>query len=256
MRQAGLPALVLAVSTLAACSGGADRLFKQYEYEEEIFLDIDGSATVIVNASIPALVALRGLDLDPNPRARVDRARIRAQFQTPETPVARVSRPWRRSGRRFVQVRLEVDDVRRLSRSAPFGWASYRLDREGDEFAYRQRISDVAGAATGDFGWDGSELVAVRLHVPSRITYHNAPSRRVDRGNIVAWEQALSERRAGAPLDIEVRMETASILQTTLWLFGLAFASAMAVLAGVIAWVVRKRPAGERERKEGSGLKA
>ena len=51
-------------------SGG---LGGQYEYEEEIYLELDGSATVVVNASIPALVALRGLPLDPNPEARIDR---------------------------------------------------------------------------------------------------------------------------------------------------------------------------------------
>ena len=44
----------------AACGG---RLFgKVYEYEEDIYLSLDGSAELIVNASVPALVALRGLD--------------------------------------------------------------------------------------------------------------------------------------------------------------------------------------------------
>ena len=34
----------------AACSGGG--LFRQYQYEEEIYLSLDGTATVYVNSSI------------------------------------------------------------------------------------------------------------------------------------------------------------------------------------------------------------
>jgi len=45
---------------MSACSGGTATLFRQYEYEEEIYLSLDGRATVYVNTSIPALNALRG----------------------------------------------------------------------------------------------------------------------------------------------------------------------------------------------------
>ncbi len=55
-----LVALVLSV-VAAACGGG---LFgKVYEYEEDVYVSLDGSAELIVNASIPALVTLRGIDL-------------------------------------------------------------------------------------------------------------------------------------------------------------------------------------------------
>ena len=40
-----------------------------YEYEEELYLGLDGSATLNVNASVPALVALRGVDLNQSARA-------------------------------------------------------------------------------------------------------------------------------------------------------------------------------------------
>ena len=224
-----------------ACGPGGGGLFKQYEYEEEVYLDLDGSATVIVNASIPALVALRGFDLDPNPRARLDRSKLRAQYESPVTRVTRVSRPWRRNGRRFVQVRVEVDDIRTLSSAAPFAWSDYRLYQEKNAFVYRQELAPPPPREVGDVRWDGSELVAFRLHLPSRISFHNAPSRRVERGNILAWQQPLRDRRAGEPLRLEARMETSSILYRTLWLFGMAFGSAMAVLGMAIWWVVRKK---------------
>jgi hypothetical protein len=81
-------------------------------------------------------------------------------------------------------------------------------------------------------------LVAFRVHLPSRITFHNAPL--FERGNILAWEQPLRDRLAGAPLPMEARMETQSILYRTLWLFAGTFAAAMAMLAGVI-WLVSRK---------------
>jgi len=48
-----------------------------FEYEEEIYLNVDGTATVNVNASVASLVALRGADLPVDPLARVDRDRVR-----------------------------------------------------------------------------------------------------------------------------------------------------------------------------------
>ena len=75
------------------------------------------------------------------------------------------------------------------------------------------------------------------MHLPSRIEYHNATSRKVDRGNIVAWEQPLKDRLAGKPLEMEVRMQTQSILYRTLTIFGLALAAALALMAAVVIWV-------------------
>jgi hypothetical protein len=233
---------------VAACGRGS--LLRQYEYEEEVFLDVDGSATVVINASIPALVALRGLALDPAPRARVDRQRLEAAYTTSATRVLRVSRPWRRDGRRFVQIRLETDDVRRLTEAAPLAWSAYRLERSGDEITYRQTLGPASRpSAPGhpDPGWTGQELIAVRVHVPSRILYHNV--RRLEdnrpgqvaRGNILTWEQRLADRLAGVPLEAEARFEPRSILASTLWVFGLATAAALAVLAGLIWWTARKQ---------------
>jgi hypothetical protein len=233
---AAAAALVAAVS-LSACAGRG--LVKYYEYDEDIYLSIDGSATIYLNASIPALVNLRGMDLDVRPTANVDRAKIRRLFTTSATRVTRVSR-WRRFGRQFVQVRMSVDDITKLGSAAPFSWATYRIERRDGPAVYRQHLGASAGVPVGEVGWKGGELVAVRLHLPSRITYHNAGADNLKRGNILVWEQPLADRQAGKPLDIEARMEQTSILYSTLMLFAASGLLALLVLAAIICWVVRK----------------
>ena len=232
-----LAGLLLGALGVSACGGGG--LVKYYEYEEDVYLSIDGSATIYLNASIPALVNLRGMDLDVRPTANVDRAKVRRLFTTGATRVTRVSR-WRRFGRQFVQVRMTVDDIRKLGSSPPFSWATYQLDRRDGLVVYRQRVGAPAGRPVGDVGWKGNELIAVRLHLPSRILYHNAGAGNLKRGNILVWEQPLTERQAGTPLDIEARIEETSILYSTLLLFAASGALALLVLAAIIWWVIKK----------------
>jgi hypothetical protein len=170
----------------------------------------------------------------------LDRNDVRALFEAPGVDVTRVSRPWRRHGRRFVQVRVETDDVRRLSAVSPFSWSEYRFDRQDGLYVYRQTLGPPEGTPIERANWTGSELVGFRLHLPSRIVYHNAPSKSIERGNILSWEQPLRERLAGRPVEIEVRMETQSILYRTLTIFGLAAAAALLLLAAAIFWVWRR----------------
>jgi len=230
-----------ALLLVAGC--GVNPLSREYEYDEEVYVGLDGSATVYVNAAVPALVALRGLDLPLDPRARLDRTKIRAAFASPVSRVARVSLS-RRDGRRYVHLRLEVADIRRMSEVAPFAWSTYDFARSEETVEYRQRVGAAAGRTVGDVGWKGSELVAFRLHLPSRVTFHNAPSREIRRGNIIVWEQTLAERLKGVPIDIDVRMDSESILRDTLSLFVLMIALVAATFGGFI-WFIRSRPAGE-----------
>ena len=238
-RRAALLLVVagLTLAASAACSSGS--LVKQYEYEEDIYLSVDGSATIYVNASIPALVNMRGLDLKTEPTARLDRARVRELFTSPGVRVARIS-SWRRFGRRFVQVRLAVDNVTTLSGSAPFAWATYSFTRRDGLVTYRQVLGAAAGVAVPNLKLKGDELVAFRLHVPSRIRYHNAGEGNLKRGNILVWEQAFAARQVSSPLEIEARFEETSILASTLMLFLVSGGLAMAVLALIIWGVVRK----------------
>jgi hypothetical protein len=236
---AALLLLVFCAAFAAACAGGTGGIFKkQYEYEEELYLSLDGSATLNLNASVPALVALRGFDLPLNPKARVDRNTVRALFQGPGLTVTRVSLS-RRNGRRFVHLSIDVDDVRQLSRVAPFAWSTYRLTHSDDEVDFTQVVGKSADKPVGDVGWSGRELVAFRMHLPSRIPYHNSPDG-IQRGNILVWEQPLTDRLNGVPLTAEVHMEPKSILYSTLLLFGSTILAAALTFALILWWVVKR----------------
>ena len=238
--------LAIVLSVCAAACGG--RVFgRVYEYDEDLYLSLDGSAEVIVNASLPALAALRGLDVSIDPAARLDREKIRALYESPLTRVSRIS-SWRRRGRRFVQVRLRIADVRKLSQVSPFAWSTYELAENAGLYVYRQTVGHAAHrpGTLQNVGWTGGELVAFRLHLPSRIEWHNArdpetnETGEIARGNILSWEQQLTDRLDGRPISIEVRLDRRTILYRTLWLFAGAFAAAIALIAGFIWLTIRK----------------
>jgi hypothetical protein len=240
--------MAVAATALVAASGCGGSLVKQYEYEEDIYLSLDGSATIYVNASIPALVNLRGFDLKTEPNALLDRAAVRALYTSPAAHVVRIS-SWRRFGRRFVQLRLSVDDVTKLGSAPPFAWATYTIDRRDGLVTYRQALGAAAGRPVPDLKLKGHELMAVRLHLPSRIRYHNAGQGNLKRGNILVWEQEFAARQVGSPLEIEARFEETSILYSTLMLFFASGALALSVLALLIWWVVRKGKASASPRQ-------
>src|SRR6266545_200150 len=255
--RAALVALVVAAAASACSGGSAGPLGTEYEYEEDLTLSLDGSATLVVNASIPALVALRGFALPTDLHTRADQLKeqLHAIYQSDQTRVGRVS-TWTRHGRRYVGVHVAVADVRALSKLAPFAWTSYDLHEEGDQVVYRQTLSrpSAPGSLSGT-ALTGNELVAFRLHLPARIRFQNSrylnrdESRPASRGNILMWEQRLADRLQGQPIAyaedkrpdvMEVRMDRESILYRTLWLFGIAFAAALIVLATLIWLTVRR----------------
>ncbi len=254
-------AAVVVAAAVTACEGGLSPLGPEYEYEEDLTLRLDGSATLVVNASVPALVALRNLPLNPDPRTRGDQLKkeIRVLYTSPGTKVGRVN-TWSRGGRRFVGIHLTIADIRSLSKAQPFSWASYELSEHGDQLVFRETLSRT-GMLAGpppDAGWRGNEIVAFRLHLPARIRFHNSRDlqttqpRSPSRGNILTWEQRLSGRLAAQPIAyaadktpdvMEVRMDRESILYRTLWLFGLAFVAALLAIATLIWLTMRRAPA-------------
>jgi hypothetical protein len=245
LRVLCVPCLLWIMVSSLGC-GGTATLFRQYEYEEEIYLSLDGRATVYVNASLPALNALRGTAFDLSPAARADTDAVRAYYSTPATRVVRVTQS-RRNNRRFVHVRLDVDHITALGGAAPFAWSRYTFTRDGDQFEYLQTIGAAAGKDVGNVGWNGSEVVAFRLHLPSKIRFHNT-HRDVGRGNILVWEQSLADRLHSLPVvdddtggygALDARMDSQSILYTTLWLFGITFVAVGIAFGGVIWWVMR-----------------
>ena len=257
-RTALLAVVVATVAAVAsACAGRAGgALGTEYEYEEDLTIGLDGSATLVVNSSVAALAALRGLQLDTALNARADelKAQIRKIYASDNVRVGRISN-WTRRGRRFVGIHLAITSIQSLTKSPPFSWATYDLHQEGEQFVYRETLSKPANAGTLSAGLTGDEIVAFRLHLPARIRVQNSrylekdESRPAARGNILTWEQRLRERLAGKPIAyaedrtpdvMEARMDRQSILYRTLWLFGIAFVAAMLVIAGLI-WLTMRR---------------
>ncbi|MEO7158330.1 MAG: hypothetical protein ABI039_12250 [Vicinamibacterales bacterium] len=232
-------AFALVLTAVLASIACGNVIARKYEYEEEVFLDLDGSATVYVNASVPALVSLRGLALPLDARARLDRQVVRDLYESPVAHVASVTTS-RREGRRYVHVRLGVDDIRKLGEAPPFAWSTYRFLEGDGQFEFNQVMRAAAGQSVANSGWNGTELVAVRVHLPSKVTFHNSPTGTIERGNIIVWEQPLVERQKGVPLDAQVTMENQSILFRTLALF--AAMGVLVVITFIAAiWFVRSR---------------
>ena len=251
-RAVFLLSVVAMAGVLTACNRVLGR---EYEYEEDVTLALDGSAIVNLNASIASLVALRGLDLDANPRARFDQqyvANVRRQAEAAGCTVERVSSTsWYRSGRRFIQIRLNVPDIRKAAQCGLLSWTKYAYNDSGAAISLRQDVGAPAGKDVAGVNWDGTEFVAFKLHLPSKITFHNmrdiASGETVKplRGNILAWEQKLSDRRAGKPLVMDMQMERESILRRTLLLFAAAFVLAIVVMGSAVWWTLKRprRPA-------------
>jgi hypothetical protein len=171
---------------------------------------------------------------------------IKAIFERAGCPDVRVGQPWVRSGRHFVQVQVSTRDVTTLKSCAPLAWSSYVFEKGEQGIHYRQVVGPPTTGSTLSTNWNGKELVGFKLHLPSKIQFHNVKrladgsNGDVDRGNILSYEQRLSDRIKGAPVDMEVRMGSQSILYQTLWLFGGAFVAAVALLAALI-WITVSR---------------
>ena len=144
---------LLLIASLASIACGSV-IARKYEYEEEIFLALDGSATVYVNASVPALVALRGVALPLDPRARLDRTVVRDLYESAVSHVASVTTS-RREGRRYVHLRLTVPDVRRLGEAPPFAWSKYQYHEQEGQYEFTQTMGAAANQSVGSVGWDG-----------------------------------------------------------------------------------------------------
>ncbi len=244
--------IVAFVVCLVASEWGCRRvnrlLGREYEYEEDITLAVDGSATINVNASVASLVVLRGLPLDVNPRVRFAPEKIRAAFEAAGCTVTRVSSsPWIRDGRRFVQIRMDLANITDASKCGVLAWSTYSFTDVDGLLAYRQIIGAPAAATDAKgINWKGNEIVGVKLHLPSKIRSHNVrdidthETLKPERGNILTWEQYLKDRRLGTPLVMEMTMERNSILYRTLWLFAGALVTALVVMGGLIAWTMRR----------------
>ena len=255
--RAGRIAAVSAFAAFLMSSACANPFSPQYEYEEQVYLEVDGRAVVVIDTSLAALVALRGSTIDPAVANATDRSDVRRMVTAAGCQVTDVSRFWTRHGRRFVQIRVSSARAEDLPKCRLLAWSTYSLDSiaPGVEQTMPQgglRFQQHLGAPTPDqaaaaapTNWSGNELVAFKFHLPSRVLDHNVKlldgsNGTIERGNILTWAQTLKDRQTGKPLDMRADMDGKSILHTTLWLFAGAFVAAVAVLVLAIWWVIRK----------------
>ena len=79
------------------------------------------------------------------------------------------------------------------------------------------------------------------MHLPRGFCTTTRPSKQVERGNILVWEQTLADRhRRACPSTSKRGWKAESILYSTVTLFGAMAAVVVVLFAGIIWWVVRK----------------
>jgi hypothetical protein len=241
--------LCIALAAAGTAIGLRSPMLHEYEYQEDIYPSLDGSATVYITGSIPALVALDALPLSTDPISPVDRAKLRAMFSGPHVTASNLSL-FRRHGRRFLSLRVDTGDLRRLSEIAPLSRETYDFSKTDGGYRLTVQVAPSAGLPIPDVGWRGDERVGFRLHIPSKIESHNTLERNFLSGNILVWEQSLADRLAGVPLRLEVRMQPESILYRTLWLFALSAGSAVVCFLLFMWWVSRRGSTARRIAKQ------
>src|SRR5262249_48850745 len=188
------------------------------------------------------LNTLRGSSFDASPNARFKRDDVRAFFTSPVSHVSSVTSS-RRAGRQFAHVRVEAADIRQLGNAPAFAWSKYQFGPSRGADEYQQTVGPPAhDKPAQSVNWNGGELVAFRLHVPSNIVGEptGQPAAEHQRGNILVWEQTLADRLQGKPMAFEVGMETESILAHALWLFAGSVAAVIAAFAAVVWWIMRR----------------
>ena len=209
-----------------------------YEFEHEFWIRVDGSGTVNVTARPELWAAMKGLrgataaDEDSAIQA------VRGLFESSGLRVRRVTLT-HRAGRPYLFVAADFTDVNRLAGTPAFPDLALSLRPEGENLRLDGRWSRPSGLP--DVGVDARDgLMAVRFHLPSKVYSHRNAFAGVERGNIVGWRETVAEGLAGRPLELGALMDRRSILMSTVGLFAIAIAAALAILAGVLWWVVRK----------------
>jgi hypothetical protein len=209
-----------------------------YEYEHEFWLRVDGSGTVNVTGRPGLWTALKGLGRAEDPEGTATREAVRELFERSGLRVRRVTLT-RRQGRPYLFVSADFDDVNRLSGTPAFPDLKIGLRPAGDRLVLEgtwARPRDAPPARPTDR--DG--LMAVRFHLPSKVYGHKNAFAGVERGNIVGWRQDVAQALDGRGLDFGAEIDQRSILLSTVTLFAGAIVLALALLGGILFWVVRK----------------
>jgi hypothetical protein len=200
-----------------------------YEYEEEVFLEVDGSGEMRMSGSTVAVAALHGLD-----EASVASAKALFEGEGVEILSALETE---RDRRAFVHVEARFTDWEHLCRLPAFRGRSCRLAKGAEDLALELSLPSPTAALPP--GPDPQAILALRYHFPGTIRHHNSPGD-IERGNILSWKRTLREHFAGRPLDLAVRFDRRTILAATARVMGLALGLVVTSIATAIWVMVRK----------------
>jgi hypothetical protein len=207
-----------------------------YEFEHEFWIRVDGSGSVNVTARPELWAAMKGLRVAADEDSALQA--VRGLFESSGLRVRRVTLT-RRAGRPYLFVAADFPDVNRLAGTPAFPDLAVSLRPEGENLRLDGRWTRPPGLP--DVPVDSRDgLMAVRFHLPSKVYSHRNAFAGVERGNIVGWRQTVAEGLAGRPLEVGAVMDRRSILRSTVGLFAIAIAVALAIMASVLWWVVRK----------------
>ena len=202
-----------------------------YEYEEEVFLDVDGSGRLRVSGSSEILEVLHDLSEGGNTSSMASR------FEGPGFELDSV-RETERDGRRFIHVQGRFTDWNELCAHPAFAERECGLDvTDDDELELTLTLPKPKGSAPE--GAPPDATLALRFHFPSAVHYHNAHGD-IERGNIIGWERTVSEHFDADALVVEARFERRSVLATTAIILGTAVAFVLFSAALALFMIVRK----------------
>lgn len=217
-----------------------------YEYEHEIWLRVDGSGTINVTGRPGLWTSFKGLSLPQDVESGAAREAARALFERSGLRVQSVTLT-HRAGQPYLFVSAAFDDVNRLAGTPAFPDLQLSLKPEGERLRLEGAWSRPAG--TADAG-EPEGLMAVRLHLPSKVYTHKNAFAGVERGNIVGWRQDVSQALAGRALEIGALIDRRSILGSTVTLFASAILLALGLLALGFYLTLRR---GRRQRATDGG---
>jgi hypothetical protein len=221
-----LAAALLLVTALRGCL--------TYEYEHEVWLQVDGSGVVNVTGRPALWTAFKSVPLDEGDPEAMKKA-VRTLFEESGLDVRRVTVTKRR-GHRYVFVSAAFKDVNRISYTPAFPDLRVGLRREDGRLimdgSWQRPIEALPGGEK-----DGDGLMAVRFHLPSKVYSHRHAADGVERGNILGWRQDTAAALEGGRLDFGATMDERSILSSTVMLFAGAVVLAV-VLLSVALWAV------------------
>ena len=214
--------LCACVFVLAAC--------ESYEYEEEVFLETDGSGNIRISGTHELLGVMHDVEA-PGVNS------MRARFEGPALRIDSV-RETSRNGRRYIHVQGRFEDFNALCRDPAFRARDCGLRREdARELSLFLSVAAITPERANHV--EPGDDLAFRFHFPSSVRFHNS-RHDIERGNIIRWQRTAEELFGGEALRIEARFERRSVLATTVFVLGTALGIVVLTASVALYWMTRK----------------